>query len=296
MEDQNYALVGFREIGNNIKRICINNKAHILTGLSVAGTITTGILSARSGAISARKIDRREQELGRRLTPGEKIKLCGKDFIAPVASGIVSVAGSIGSDIINTQTIARTNVSLIASEKAYEALNRKTKEVLGEKKTAQIKDEIAKEKADIQKIVTQEALDAAPRSGNGAMYPFVDSYSGLLFYSNLDYINSVVLTMQNMMQDMHERGDEFDYYDKEVGVHYTEWLRALGFDESVWKTRERLHQGWNRGFDPKGIDDDAIYFYRTTDERQPGFAVTIINWDPEPKDMRLGRLLKSNGQ
>ena len=294
---ENYALVGFKEIGRNIGGFCHQNKAHILTGLSVAGTLGCGVLSVRAGARSARKIDRREEELGRRLTPGEKMKLCGTDFIAPVASGVVAICGSIGSDVINTQTIARTNMALIASEKAYEALNRKTKEVLGEKKARQIKDEIVKEKAkEIEPmILSQNAFDHAPRTGEGAQYPYVDGYSTLPFWSNPDYLKCSLMKLQEMMRELKPRGDEFDYYDKIVGVAYSEWLSLIGYDRKVWDTPERRNAGWNKGFAVNGEDDDPIEYYMTPIEYSPGFAVTMLTWEKDPTDMKLGRLLKSNG-
>lgn len=292
---ENYALRGFRELGNGVGSFCANNKAHILTGLSVVGTLGCGVLSARAGARSARKIDAKEEELGRRLFPGEKLKLCGKDFIAPVASGVMAVFGAVGSDVINTQTIARTNMALVASEKAYEALSRKTKEVMGEKKARQVEDEIAKEKVLEPGVITQEKLDNAPRTGSGQQFAYVDGYSKLLFWSNLDYINLCIMKLQKMMSDLKPRGDEMDYYDKIVGVPYSEWLSLLGFDREQWDSPERKGKGWNKGFSPKGEDDDPIEYIRTTMEWKPGFAVSVINWEKDPIDMRLGRLMKSNG-
>lgn len=295
---ENYALTGFKEIGRDIGKFCANNKAHIFTGLSVVGTVATGVLSARSGAIAARKIDREEAELGRRLTRREKMKLCGKDFIAPAVSMIVAIGGSVGSDVINTQTIARTNIALIASEKAYEQLNRKTKEVLGEKKAHQVKDEIAKEKVEEAKsnnILTTDSFTNAPRSGNGTLYPFIDGYSMLPFWSNIDYLSMHVKCLEEMMREIGARGDEYDYRDKEIGVYYAEWLKGLNFEQNIWNSPERMTHGWNKGYAKDGIDDDPIGFFTTTMEWTPGFAVTVINWEKEPTDMKLGRLIKSNG-
>lgn len=294
---ENYALVGFKEIGKDLGKFCANNKAHIFTGLSVAGTVATGVLSARSGARAARKIDRREEELGRRLTFGEKAKLCGSDFIAPAASMIVAIGGSIGSDVINTRTIARTNIALVASEKAYEQLNRKTKEVLGEKKAHQIKDEIAKEKLDQAKAtgyITQGSFENAPRSGNGTLRAFVDGYSMLPFWSTIDYIALTVKNLNTMMSEIGARGDEYDYDDKIIGVPYAEWLKSLNFENIAWNTSERIERGWNKGYAKDGSDDDPIAYITTPYEWEPGFAVTMITWEKEPSDMKLGRLIKAN--
>lgn len=296
--DKIYWVDGFREIGGRFGSFCMDNRAHICTGLAVIGTATTGVLSARSGARSARAIDRKEAELGRKLTPGEKAKLCGKYFIAPAVAGIAASAGAIGSDIFNTQTIARTNAALIMSEKAYEKLQQKTKEVLGEKKAQQVKDEIAKENVEEikkQGILTKDSFENAPRAGSGTLYPFVDGYSNLPFWSNRDYIAACVKDLQAMMKDLAgKRGDEFDYYDKEIGVPYSEWLKMIGYDPKTWSSNERKHAGWNKGFDPDGAEDDPIEYYFTPIEWEVGFAVTSMVWEKDPTDMRLGRLIKSS--
>ena len=294
-EKKVYLADGFTAIGKTIGQWCGQNKAHICTALGVAGTVTTGVLSARSGARAARKIDRKEKELGRRLSFKEKAGLCGKDFIAPAVAGTLSVIGTVGSDVLNTKTIGIQNAALIASEKAYEQLSKKTREVLGDKKAQQVKDEIAKEEVEKSGVITQVNLDTAPRTGSGTLYPFVDTYSNLLFWSNLDYIHCVLKDLQLMMRNLESRGNEFDHYGKIIGIPYSEWLKSLGFDKKIWNCDERTKKGWNKGYAEDGADDDPIEIVRTTIEWEPGFAVTAIAWEKEPIDMRLGRTIKGSG-
>lgn len=71
-----------RKLGERFGDFYEANKPHIYTGIGIGGTIMTGVLAAQSGARSARKIDRKEQELGRPLTLIEKGKLCWMDGIA----------------------------------------------------------------------------------------------------------------------------------------------------------------------------------------------------------------------
>ena len=293
---ENYAIVGFKEIGKTIGNWCMDNRAHILTGLGVTGTIATGVLSAKAGARSARKIDRREAELGRYLTPGEKFKLCAPEFIAPGVSAVIAIGGSVGSDLINTSTIARTNMALIASEKAYEQLRRKTKEVLGEKKEKQVQDEIVKENIQETKFkISQNDFDNAPRSGNGDLFPYVDEFSKLPFWSNPDYLALHVKCLNEMMNELGPRGDEFDYYDKQVGVRYSEWLKGLNFDRKIWDCTQHTEFGWNKGFAKDGSEDDPIGFTTHAMHWTEGFPVNVISWEKDPTDMKLGRLVKSSG-
>lgn len=296
MAEKIYLADGFTAIGKCIGSWCMDNRAHLCTAVGVTGTIATGVLSARSGARSARKIDEKERELGRRLSPKEKAALCGKDFILPVATCALSIAGSVGSDVLNTRTIGIQNAALIASEQAYEKLSQKTKEMLGEKKAQQVQDEIAKEKVVQAKMYDPDAFANAPRCGTGTLYPWVDTYSMLPFWTNPDWVASTVKDLKALMDDLAPRGSDFnDYRDKCVGVPYSVWLEYIGYDPKVYNTPERKHHGWNKGFNKDGSDDDSFDYTTSPMEYSPGFAVTAMTWYTDPSDMRLGRLIKSNG-
>lgn len=288
---------GFKVLGGGIRDFYSKNKTHIFTALSIGGTIAACVTSAKSGSRIARRIDRREEELGRRLTGKEKIDLGWRDMVLPVGLMVGSCVCGFASDSIATQMIARSNMALVASEKAYEQLSRKTKEVLGEKKAKQIKDEIAKENVAerVGTPLTVSSFDDAPRTGTGTLTPWVDGYTGLRFWSNNDYLEKCVMKLNEHMRDLEPRGGELDYEDRIVGVPYREWLSYLGFPDKVANTPERKEKGWNKGFAKDGSGDDPIEYFRTTMEIEPGFAVTVINWECDPTDMRHGRLLKGSG-
>lgn len=286
---------GFKVIGYEIRDFYSKNKAHIFTGLGIGGTIATGILSAKAGAKCARKIDKRRRELDRDLTFGEKAQLCWTDAILPISACALACFSDFKSDQINTKMIADRTTLLIASEQAYEKLSQKTRDVLGEKKAKQIRDEIVKEDVLQPGVITQEKLDNAPKTGNGKMYPFMDGYTGLLFWSNIDYLRCCELKLREMMSEIAPRNADYDYDDRKVGVPYSEWLSFLGFDRKVYSTQERKDIGWNKGFDKNGLDDDPIEFYTSAVEWEPGFAVTVIDWSKDPSDMKLGRLRKTSG-
>lgn len=290
---------GLETLGDRWCAFYEKNKAHIYTGLGITGTIATGILSARSGAKSARKIDRKEEELGRKLTFIEKGKLCWREAIPPIVAGTFACYSEFKSDRISTKQIAERTAMWIASEKAYDKLSAKTREVLGEKKAKQVQDKITEERVQeaIQTgTISVNDFEHAPRVGNGQLSMFVDGYSMLPFWSNVDYIGLQVAEMRQMMADLAPRGGDDDYYDKMIGVPYREWLHRIGYSQlpRIADTKERRNHGWNKGFAKDGSNDDPIEYTITTIEWSPGIAVCVINWDPDPTDMRLGRLIKSS--
>lgn len=294
-----YLKEGFRVIGDWSRAFYDKNKAHIYTGLGIGGTIATGVLSAKGGAKSARQIDWKENELKRPLTVKEKIQLCWRNYAWAAVAGGLTCASDLKSDIVSTKLIAERTAMLITSEQAYEKLNQKTKEVLGDKKARQVQDEIAKEK--VEKMEQSGAfspytLDNAPRCGSGTLYPYVDGYSGdtILFWSNPDYIALVVKSLNEMMKEIGPRGDEYDYFDKMIGVPYAEWLKSIGFGPQVWNTPEKRDMGWNKGYAADGSDDDPIGYFITSKTLENGMPVNVITWEKNPTDMRLGRMIKSN--
>ena len=291
----NDVLSGLQMLGDRTRQFYDANKAHIFTGLGICGTIATGVLSAKDGAKAARKIDHKATELGRPLTTKEKIQLCWSEYWDAALAGGISCFSTLKSDLINTDIISKRTALLIASEKAYEKLSQKTKEVLGEKKATQVRDEIAKESVHDGETITQDKLDRAPRVGNGQLYPFLDEYSKILFWSNIDYIDLCIMKLNKMMEETKPRDLVNDYYQQKKGVPYSEWLAYIGVDPKEYNTPERKNSGWNKGFAPDGSDDDPIAYYRTTEEYRPGFAVTVITWEKDPTDMTLGRLIKSSG-
>lgn len=292
---------GFKQLGSGLRDFYSKNKTHIFTALSIGGTVVTCVSSAKAGARIARRIDAEENRRGRYLTAKEKIELSWKDMLLPAGSCIFACASSLNSDLIATDMIAKSNALAITTAKAYDALSKKTKDVLGEKKAKQIQDEITKEKMETatapngRLLLTKSAFDDAPKTGSGTLVPFVDGYSMLPFWSNVDYIEKCILKLQTYMANLEPRGGEYDYEDKIVGVPYREWLSYIGYGNSVANTPERKYKGWNKGFEKDGSGDDPISYSRTTMEYEPGFPVCVINWDRDPTDMKLGRLIKGSG-
>ena len=276
------------------------NKPHIFTGIGIGGTILTGVLAAQSGARSARKIDKKERELGRRLTFLEKGKLCWTDALAPMAVGVISCYSTYKVDATLSAELAKRTTMLIASEKAYEKLSEKTKEVLGDKKAKQVQDEIVSEKVQQAKqngILTLDDFINAPRVGNGQLSMFVDEYTMLPFWSNRDYIALQVMELRQMMSELAPRDPDNDYNNKKVGVPYREWLHRIGYyDPRIVDTPERKDRGWNKGFDKKYHSDDDVIDFETHaiswDENVTAHAVTFTT---PPSDMTMGRMIKSNG-
>lgn len=128
------------------RNICLKLKRGaptILTALSVAGVIATGVLSAR-----AANKTRNDQEDTKNQSTFDNFKTGWKNYIPAIAVGGVTIVCSIGSDVLNKhQRIALLSAYTIANRSYTEYVN-KTKELYGEETHRNIMKSIAAEKAE----------------------------------------------------------------------------------------------------------------------------------------------------
>lgn len=293
---------GYQIMGQEAKQKIVDNRANILTGVSVLGTIATGVVSAFSGAKAARKIDAKAAELQRPLTTKEKAALCWKDFILPAGTVITSSASSITSNRIQAGDIARLTTDVAVVTKAYNEFKKATNEVVNEKQQQQIKDTIAEEKRrQMDPAVTNRLVD--PEMGMGRAQLFVDGFSGVQFFATVDKVRLAESKLQHMMAEIRPRTWLGYYTNSMIGVPYREWLSLIDAETNV-PTYSRdvsiyANFGWNKGFWNDDIDDDdVISFYLAPGEtiyRGEERSCYVITWDLDPSDMKLGDMVKRMG-
>lgn len=295
---------GYLMLGNYANDWYAQNKPHFWTGVSMVGTIATAVSSASDTARIFRKARKEHGCDPSELPVKERLKLYAANYPTTAVCAGISIFGAGKSDLENGKIIAERTGLYLATKKGYDLLKKNLKEVVGEKKAQQVQDKVAEEKVQEamaptvfgqKSLLSVDMFENAPRSGHGQLFPWVDGYSMLPMWTNVDHVDMTIMKLNDMMHELKARGyDEFDYFDRPVGIPYSEWLSFQGYNKSVWNTPERKNHGWNKGFAKNGEDDDVIAYYRTTIEIAPGFPVCVMNWEKEPSDMRLGRLIKSS--
>ena len=293
---------GYQIMGQEAKQKVVDNRANIFTGISVIGTIATGIVSAFSGAKAARKIDAKAAEVQRPLTTKEKAALCWKDFILPAGTVITSSASSITSNRIQAGDIARLTTDVAVVTKAYNEFKKATNEVVTEKQQQQIKDTISEEKRkQMDPAVTNRLVD--PDMGMGRAQLFVDGFSGVQFFATVDKVRLAESKLQNMMMELKPRQWLGYYTSNTHGVPYREWLCLIEAETNVPTYNRDIsifaNYGWNKGYWSDNIDDDdVISFYLSPGEtiyKGEERSCYVINWDQDPADMKCGDMLKRMG-
>lgn len=119
------------------------NSPAILTGLGVAGTVTTGYLAHQAGYKTGQKDARDDGQ----MDPWKlRVKFNWKTYIPPIATGAVTIGCIVFATRIGNRRTAAMTAAYSLSEKAFSEYKEKVAEKIGEKKEQGIRDEIAQEK------------------------------------------------------------------------------------------------------------------------------------------------------
>lgn len=137
-----------------------DNSTTILTGIGVAGTITTAVLSGRAGfkagtefeKIENLRIEHREangpDDENEPMTTKEKLWEFGPQFIPVVGTTVVTVAAIIFSNRLSAKETAAMAAMYGLSDKTFQEYKEKVQEKLGQNKETALRDEMAQERID----------------------------------------------------------------------------------------------------------------------------------------------------
>lgn len=172
-----------------VEKLVIDNSPTILTGVGVAGIISTVILTGRSAFESCHEIRDIQalrfhaDEDNWELTFREKAELTWKNYIPPALTGVLTVVSIIGANRIGSRRAAAIAAAYSILEKGYEEYRAKVTEKIGEKKETAIRDEV------IQDRVTKETPESREvvLIGSGQVL-CRDDYSGRYFSSDVETI------------------------------------------------------------------------------------------------------------
>ena len=213
-------------IKNALKSIQTTVSKHspeILTGIGIAGMITTTVLAVRATPKALVLIEEAESKKGEKLTPVEVVKAAWKPYVGPVITGACSIACVIGSNTVSTKRNAALATAYKLSEEAFTIYKEKVVETIGEKKEQAIKDKVDKERLERNPVSNNQVIIAS--KGDTLFY---DVISGRYFKSDIETIRKVVNDLNKRM--MYENYISLsDFYD-EIGLSHTKNSDELGWN------------------------------------------------------------------
>ena len=182
----------------DVKMAMSKHSPEILTGLGIAGMITTTILAVKATPKALDLIEEKREEL--ELAPSERlraidtVKATWKCYIPAVVTGVTSVACLIGASSVNVRRNAALATAYNLSATALSEYKEKVLETVGEKKEQIIRNKVAEERIN-KEPVNQSAIIV---SGNGNTRCF-DTITKRRFTSDIEAINRIVNELNRRM-------------------------------------------------------------------------------------------------
>ena len=214
------------------KAFVSHHSPEILTGIGIAGMITTTVLAVKATPKALEEIKEYEDTVLRgneKIKPIDAVKITWKNYIPATVTGTVSVACLIGASSVNARRNAALATAYKLSETALSEYREAVVETVGEKKEREVRDTVAKNKVEKDPVTNNTIIV----TGKGDSL-FYDTTCCRYFRSNVDKINKAVLDLNKRMRDeMYITLNEFYYEIGLEGADVGEDLRWCIDDEYI---------------------------------------------------------------
>ena len=210
-------------IAKSVRTAMKKHSPEILTGIGIAGMITTTVMAVKATPKALILIEEKKDELETDTLNGKEIvKAAWPCYIPAAVIGSISVFCLIGASSTNLRRNAALATAYTLSESTLKEYQEKVVETIGEKKERDIREQVSKEKM-IKNPVREVIL--TEKGGNTICY---DVISGRYFKSDRDTISRVVNELNRQMRDeMYVTLNDFYY---ELGLDATKMGDDLGWN------------------------------------------------------------------
>lgn len=208
---------------HSVRATLAKRSPEILTGIGIAGMVSTTILAVRATPKAMRLIEEKKaEESTATLTKKEVVKTCWKCYIPAAVTGVTSVTCLVGASSVHLKRNTALATAYKLSETALTEYRDKVVETIGEKKEQTVRDKIAKDHIDRDPVGKNNEVIVTER-GKTLCYDYL---SGRYFTSDIDLIKKAENKLNKQM--IHDIGGYVslnDFYD-EINLDHIE----LGYD------------------------------------------------------------------
>jgi hypothetical protein len=243
------------KVAKSIQTVVNKRSPEILTGIGIAGMITTTVMAVKATPKALVLIEERYRD-----EPDERprwktyIKGAWTCYIPSAVVGTLSIFCLIGASSVNVRRNAALATAYTLSESALKEYQEKVIETIGEKKEQSVRDAIAKDRIDRNPVSSREVI--ITERGNTLCY---DVISGRYFKSDIDKLKKAENELNRRMRDeMYISLNDFYY---EIGLNYT----SIGDD-----------LGWN-------IDHGYIELKFSSQLADDGTPCLVIDYEVAPR-------------
>ena len=211
-------------ISKDIRTGLSKHSPEILTGIGIAGMITTVVLAVKATPKAMQLLEEKYgNNNGHPFPKKEVIKTCWKPYTPAAVTCVASVTCLVGASSVNAKRNAALATAYKLTETALSEYKEKVVEEIGEKKEKVIHEKIAHDHikknpvSDNQVIITEK--------GNTLCY---DDVSGRYFKSDIDAIKSAINEVNRKMT--YENYISLTEFYTEIGLAPTSMSDYLGWN------------------------------------------------------------------
>lgn len=215
-------------LAKDIKMKMSKYSPEILTGIGIAGMITTTVMAVRATPKALELIEDKKEELdihpSEKLHPVDVVKATWKCYVPATITGVTSVACLIGASSVNARRNAALATAYNLSATALADYKEKVIETIGEKKEQAVRNKVAEEKIN-KEPVNQSAIIV---NANGTTRCF-DTITKQRFTSDIEAIKRVVNELNRRMINGEDYVSLNDFY-SEIGMQPVSIGEDLGWN------------------------------------------------------------------
>ena len=229
---------------NGVRSTMDKHSPEILTGIGIAGMITTTVLAVKATPKALELIGeakyKKEEEtvehnckvnkvsecMSSDLKPLEVVKAAWKPYVPAAITGSLSVACIVGASRVNFKRNAALATAYTRSEKALKDYKDSVVETIGEKKEEKIKEKVAQKKVDKQPSSKSEVV-MVNSDGNVL---FLEPVSNRYFKSDVESIRKIVNNLNYRLTTGTEEYISLSEFYDEIGLSHTSISDEIGWN------------------------------------------------------------------
>ena len=250
------------KVAKNMQHTLGKYSPQILTGIGVAGMITTVVLAVKATPKALELIEDKKEELDAgKLTVVDTVKTAWKPYVPAVVTGVLSTVCIIGGNAIGTRRTAALAAAYKISETALHEYKDAIVETVGEEKAKEVKEKVAQNKLDKNPVVEKQIIVT-----NKGTFLCYDSLSGRYFQSDIETIRKA-------------QNDINDYLFSEDYASLNMFYDFLGLEH----TRLGAELGWKIDSGTLQIEFDSTLASDKSQGIAPGTPCLVLDYNVAPK-------------
>lgn len=258
----NLPKLNLSKVAKNMQHTLGKYSPQILTGIGVAGMITTVVLAVKATPKALELIEDKKEELDAgKLTIVDTVKVAWKPYIPAAVTGVLSTVCIIGGNAVGTRRTAALAAAYKISETALHEYKDAIVETVGEEKAKEVKEKVAQNKLDKNPVVEKQIIVT-----NKGTFLCYDSLSGRYFQSDIETIRKA-------------QNDINDYLFSEDYASLNMFYDFLGLEH----TRLGAELGWKIDSGTLQIEFDSTLASDKSQGIAPGTPCLVLDYNVAPK-------------